>query len=77
MDIRYSPQEVNSLTKEVENRVELDRIYGGFGSFFDLKTAMGCRSPPVSLILKIQIDRRKEKCHNALKEENIGTTLIH
>lgn len=37
-----------------------------------------CRSPPfISLIKKIQIDRRKERWQNALKEENIRIILIH
>lgn len=49
-----------------------------FGFFFVCRKMSKCRSPPLfNLFLKNQIERRKERWHNAQKEENIGIILIH
>ena len=50
---------------------------GGFYSLFVCFRLENCRSPPLfNLILKKQIEWRKERWQIAQKEENIGIILI-
>ena len=56
---KYYYPEVNNQSNVVEKRVELDRIYGKFGSFFAFNNIrIQCRDPPINLNKKIQVDRR-------------------
>lgn len=50
----------------------------GFFLYLFIGKLCKCRSPPFyQFEIKKQIDRRKERWQNALKEENIRIILIH
>ena len=47
---KYYYPEVNNQSNVVEKRVELDRIYGKFGSFFAFNNIrIQCRDPPYQI----------------------------
>ena len=74
---------LKNVIKEIVNKIRNAHISlnKGFMCVFLFVARNGqvrCRSPPfINLIKKIQIDRRKERWQNALKEENIRIILIH
>ena len=72
-EIRIRKEDVNAIS--VHNSLN----QGLMCAFFVASNGqIKCRSPPfINLLKKIQIDRRKEKWQNALKEENIKIIHIH
>lgn len=74
----YSPKEENKQHNEVNIKVRFTYKQGEFDLFLNVfKVGVGCRDPPYQFVLKIQIDRRKERWQNAQKEERVRIILIY